>query len=88
MESGGRCRHLHQMKNDTVEDGVFDSGAVFLGGGFIVAVSLARVRHFFVFDVLTHFVRLPLVGERRHRRLHIALWRREIVALVLVERST
>jgi len=75
-----------QHRQITVEDGVSDCGAVLLGRGFVVAVGFARVGRLFVFHVLTHFVRFPLVGERRHGRLHVALRRREIVALVLVER--
>ena len=67
---------------------VLDDGAVFLGRRLVVAVDLARVRRLVVDGhVVTHFARLPLVGERRHRRLDGSLRCRHVVALVLVERA-
>ena len=71
----------------TFEQAAFDGLAILFGFGLVVGIDLARVIGFHQRNILTHFARLPLVGEGRHRLLHVAFRRRQIVALVLVERA-
>ena len=72
----------------TLEDGLFDFGAMLLCLGFVVAVDFARMGRLQLDrGVLAHFFRLPSVGERRHRLFNVAFWRRHIVPLILIERA-